>query len=920
MAIKVNTLGGLRILKGGEEYPQLLSQKRRCALLVYLGMEGEATRDALLNLLWPEKDPEKARHALSQTIYEIRQDCDAECLETRGGFVTVNRSVLDLDAFGFQKAVEDGRYADALPLYGGAFLEGVHLADTPEFEHWTDQVRGRLRRRHRKARTELIKHLAKSGNNKKAVDIALEWVELEPLEDEAQHAFIELLASVGRRSEALRQYESFVRALATDDLEPLDETKELVGRIRRGGEPSPTPPSESQMYQDLSTTTPATVTESAPAARSAPTAADHETMHPWIVDFAHTVSNSWVFRIALGYAAALFIGLQIADPFNISTLLLARLTAIGLALFPVVISSAWAVKPSVRHYRKGGPDAVRASERMWGLLSRRGIPVALIAALAFTGAAVWWPTGAGGEGPSGDPLLPSTQRRYPIAILPILVADSTDQELTAFAGNLTRALIDHFSGFRGLQVPGERIIWKYRDPAVSSGAVTRELMVNHVITGEVARGNEIIEIRLQMSDSSSVLWRDLFSVPVGEAAWDRTAIRNIVPQLTSEMRRELFQDIEDREVRLGTNVVEAWRRVQRGRELSTQVWDLMSDRDFAEVFWAIEQADSLFGEASELDDSWPEPHTRRAHLAELRVGAGFHAQLLGAPGGMSATERDVSLNEGIAHANRALELDPGNSKALEQRGALHFMRIELGQITDPVARMELEDSAERDFRQALAGDPFLTRAQAELSVILIRAGDYAGARTRAREAYEQNAFMENMEEILNTWALASFELSDESEAVRRCREGLDRFPKVRPMFVSCELTVLAFGTEVAADPTRAWELGTMVHPGLMDSHPDSAGLGRSTGMLIASVLARAYLADSARAVMTRARQGQGTEQALLNEAGALSRLGENGAALEVLREYLARTREENPAILLGTRRLEPLSDDPGFRTLITSRH
>lgn len=920
MAIKVDALGGLRILKGGEEYPQLLSQKRRCALLVYLGMEGEATRDALLNLLWPEKDPEKARHALSQTIYEIRQDCNAECLETRGGFVTANRSVLDLDAFGFQTAVEDGRYADALPLYGGAFLEGVHLANTPEFEHWTDQVRGRLRRRHRKARMELIEHLADSGKHEKALDIALEWVELEPLEDEAQHAFIELLASVGRRSEALRQYESFARALAEDDLEPLDETKELVGRIRRGEEPSPTRPSDSQTYEDLSTTTPATVTESTPAAYPTATAAELETEHPWIIDFAHAVSNSWVFRIALSYAAVLFIGLQIADPFNISTLLLARLTAIALALFPVVISLAWAMEPSVIRYRKGGPEAVKASERLWGLLSRRGVPVALIAALAFTGAGVWWPTDAGGEGPSAGSGLPTTQRRYPIAILPVLVADSTDQELTAFAGNLTRALIDHFYEFRALQVRPEREVRRYRDPAAYSDAMTRELMVNHIVTGEVARGNEVIEIRLEMSDSSTVLWTDVFEVQVGEAAWDRTAIRDIVPRLTRELRAELGQDIQDREVRLGTNVHEAWLMVQRGRELSTQVMDLISARDFAEVFWAIEQADSLFREASELDDSWPEPHTRRAHLVELCVGAGFRAQLLGAPSGMAATERNRILDEGIAHADRALELDPGNPRALEQRGGLHSLRRAVGQITDPVVTTELADLAERDFLQALAGDPYLTRARSELSVILSRRGDYAEARTQARRAYEQNAFMEHTEEILNTWAVASFELRDEAEALVRCREGLERFPKQRPMFVSCELTVLAFGTEVAADPDRAWELGTLVHPGLMDAHPDSTGLSRSTGMLIAGVLARANLADSARAVMNRARRGQATEQALLNEAGVLSRLGENDAAVEVLREFLATTREANPAMTLGTRRLELLWDDPAFQTLPTSRH
>jgi tetratricopeptide (TPR) repeat protein len=289
---------------------------------------------------------------------------------------------------------------------------------------------------------------------------------------------------------------------------------------------------------------------------------------------------------------------------------------------------------------------------------------------------------------------------------------------------------------------------------------------------------------------------------------------------------------------------------------------------------------------------------------------------------MAATERNQTLLDGIAHADRALELAPGNPVALEQRGALRSLRSELGQVTDPRARRELANLAERDFRHALAGDRYLTRARAELSVILYRRGAYADARDEAREAHEQNAFMENTEDILNTWALASFEERDEAGAMARCREGLDRFPgQQRPMFVSCELTVLAFGTDadVEPDPARAWALGEMLHPGLMESHPDSTGLSRSTGVLIAGVLGRANLADSARAVLGRVGQGQASVQTLLNEAGTLARLGERDRAVAVLQEYLARTREFDPRVPFASRRLEPLRDYPPFQALLTSR-
>src|SRR5262245_44692192 len=67
-----------------------------------------------------------------------------------------------------------------------------------------------------------------------ALTIAWQWVELESLEDEAQHRLIELLAATGERAEGLRQAESYEKLLREDGLEPLDETKKLLERLRIG--------------------------------------------------------------------------------------------------------------------------------------------------------------------------------------------------------------------------------------------------------------------------------------------------------------------------------------------------------------------------------------------------------------------------------------------------------------------------------------------------------------------------------------------------------------------------------------------------------------------------------------------------------------------------------------------------------------
>jgi TolB-like protein len=55
---------------------------------------------------------------------------------------------------------------------------------------------------------------------------------MEPLDDEAHHLLIEALADTGNRADALRHFESYARQLELETLRPLEQTVELVERIR----------------------------------------------------------------------------------------------------------------------------------------------------------------------------------------------------------------------------------------------------------------------------------------------------------------------------------------------------------------------------------------------------------------------------------------------------------------------------------------------------------------------------------------------------------------------------------------------------------------------------------------------------------------------------------------------------------------
>jgi TolB-like protein/DNA-binding SARP family transcriptional activator/tetratricopeptide (TPR) repeat protein len=235
--IHVATLGGLRIERDGEEIRDLLAQPVRCALFLYVAIKRRATRDELAVLLWPERSDERARHSLSQTLYELRRRLGDDWVTANGDHVEV-ASAVTVDALEFIAATEAGEDEVAVQAYRGAFLEGSHVGETAAFEAWVDRRRSQLARLHRDVCRRLIGARIERTDTAGALAVAHHWVEIDPLEDEAHHRLIELLARMGRRSEALRHYEGYADLIGRElDLEPLEGTQALIARIREGDSP-----------------------------------------------------------------------------------------------------------------------------------------------------------------------------------------------------------------------------------------------------------------------------------------------------------------------------------------------------------------------------------------------------------------------------------------------------------------------------------------------------------------------------------------------------------------------------------------------------------------------------------------------------------------------------------------------------------
>ncbi len=232
--IRVEALGGLRVLRDGAERRTLPGKLVRAALLVILAIEREVSRERVCLLLWPDSAPDKGRHALSQTLHELKKELEDGWFESVGERLRATES-LEADVHELVDAAAEGRHGDVLELHRGPFLEGVRFVGGVDFERWVEDERKKI---HKVVRVAFREVTSSTPHPDRRAEVAAEWVRLDPLDDEAQHALIEALSQAGRRNEALERYREY-RDLIREELgvEPLEQTEELVERIRAGGVP-----------------------------------------------------------------------------------------------------------------------------------------------------------------------------------------------------------------------------------------------------------------------------------------------------------------------------------------------------------------------------------------------------------------------------------------------------------------------------------------------------------------------------------------------------------------------------------------------------------------------------------------------------------------------------------------------------------
>ncbi len=250
--VRVHLLGSPTIERDGLRVKA--DTRKALALLAYLALErGSHGRASLIALLWPDADEVRGRAVLRRTLHTLTQLIPSGILIAEQDQVTLGEDPrLWIDAEEVQRvhrrcigpAVEcadcSALLRVAAELCKEEFLAGFTLKDSVAFDDWQFFQAEAFRRIQQSLLEGLVACLTRTAEYDAAIEYASRWMVLDTL-DEAPHlALMRVHALAGRRSAALRQYES-CRGILLKEIgeEPSPRVKRLAQDIQSGAFPKP---------------------------------------------------------------------------------------------------------------------------------------------------------------------------------------------------------------------------------------------------------------------------------------------------------------------------------------------------------------------------------------------------------------------------------------------------------------------------------------------------------------------------------------------------------------------------------------------------------------------------------------------------------------------------------------------------------
>jgi serine/threonine-protein kinase len=537
----------------------------------------------------------------------------------------------------------------------------------------------------------------------------------------------------------------------------------------------------------------------------------------------------------------------------------------------------------------------------WSPVQRRrrtlayGVIVIALLAMGSLAARYYW-IGKSRHSMAGDLDLRRIAVRY-------LENATNDSMLAHVADGLTESLISQLSQVEGLNVVSASGVAPFRSAEIADDSVARVLKAGVLVHGSIDQTAKLLRVSISLVDgqSGASIQRASFAVTKGDFLRARDSLASTVADL---LRRRLGEEVRLREQQNSTSSVEAWTLVQRAQNASRDAERLIAAGDPQSAQQRLVAADSLAGLAARADPRWPEPLVTRAAVAYRQARLARE----------SAKTTDF-IQQGVVLAEQALAIDSLEPSALELRGTLQYFRIAKGFVPNQSEAKQIIVNAERDLREAVRIAPRQASAWYALSVLQYSKQDVPESYLYAQKAYEADAFLRAAPDIVWRLYATSYDMEQFPNAAKWCSEGLSRFPR-DPRFTLCQLHLM-LTKAVEPKPAEAWRVAselTKVTP-----QQDTAMQRRLGQILVAIVIGRAGLRDSAHHVLERSRAGIDIDprgELIGYEALARTFLGEREEAISLLERYLTAHPEHRAGFAkVNAWWWRDLQKDPRFKTV-----
>jgi DNA-binding SARP family transcriptional activator/tetratricopeptide (TPR) repeat protein len=249
--VRVLVLGRFDVLVGGRPVPlpAWRSRQARTLVKILVARRGRpVARTELCELLWPDDDPQRTAHRLSVLLSAVRAVLDParrlpadHYLRADSAGVSLDYSRVTVDA---EDLLRDSAHAVVLARSGDteravAMLGEVDRAYTGEalddepYEHWADALREQVRAAWLGALRELAQLSRSARELDQAATSLVRLLAVDPYDESAHGALVDVLQRSGRRGEARRAYDRWVAAMRSLDA-PVPDRGVLNGAVTAG--------------------------------------------------------------------------------------------------------------------------------------------------------------------------------------------------------------------------------------------------------------------------------------------------------------------------------------------------------------------------------------------------------------------------------------------------------------------------------------------------------------------------------------------------------------------------------------------------------------------------------------------------------------------------------------------------------------